>query len=199
MRRVQMGVMKLASATIRSRHLIPLALRAAAGKGDLQVYGTGLSALAGTPIRAYVNVVDLAEAHVIALQHLASGKPSFIVNLGTRQESSVKKLIHTVEELTGKKVPARVVPRRPGDPPALVADPTQAQKLLNWKTKRTFARQRCECLEVDAAPRDDGALSRRRAVSQPHAASPRNSHIGRYCFPPANLGVNEQRKRCPEH
>ena len=119
-------------------HLIPLALRAAAGKGELQVYGTDYPTPDGTPIRDYTNVVDLAEAHVIALQHLSAGKPSFTVNLGTGQGSSVKEVIHTVEEVTGRKVPARVVPRRAGDPPALVADPTQAQKLLNWKTKRTL-------------------------------------------------------------
>jgi len=119
-------------------HLIPLALRAAAGKGELQVYGTDYPTPDGTPIRDYTNVVDLAEAHVIALQHLGAGNPSFTVNLGTGQGSSVKEVIHTVEEVTGKKVPAKIVPRRAGDPPALVADPTQAQKLLNWKTKRTL-------------------------------------------------------------
>ena len=119
-------------------HLIPLALRAAAGKGELQVYGTDYPTPDGTPIRDYTNVVDLAEAHVIALQHLRAGNPSFTVNLGTGQGSSVKEVIHTVEEVTGKKVPTKVVARRAGDPPALVADPAQAQKLLNWKTKRTL-------------------------------------------------------------
>lgn len=119
-------------------HLIPLALRAAAGKGELQVYGTDYPTPDGTPIRDYTNVVDLAEAHVIALQHLRAGNPSFTVNLGTGQGSSVKEAIHTVEEVTGRKVPTKIVPRRAGDPPALVADPTQARKLLNWKTKRTL-------------------------------------------------------------
>jgi len=119
-------------------HLIPLTLRAAAGKGELQVYGTDYPTPDGTPIRDYTNVVDLGEAHVIALQHLSAGKPSFAVNLGTGQGSSVKEVIHTVEEVTGRKVPTKIVPRRAGDPPALVADPTQAQKLLNWKTKRTL-------------------------------------------------------------
>jgi len=119
-------------------HLIPLALRAAAGKGELQVYGTDYPTPDGTPIRDYTNVLDLAEAHVIALQHLHAGNPSFTVNLGTGQGSSVKEVIHTVEEVTGKKVPTKIVARRAGDPPALAADPAQAQKLLNWKTKRTL-------------------------------------------------------------
>jgi len=119
-------------------HLIPLTLRAAAGIGELQVFGTDYPTPDGTCIRDYTNVVDLAEAHVIALQHLVAGKPSFTVNLGTGEGSSVKDVIRTVEEVTGKKVPTKIVPRRPGDPPSLVADPARAQKLLNWKTKRTL-------------------------------------------------------------
>jgi UDP-glucose-4-epimerase GalE len=119
-------------------HLIPLALAAAAGKGELQVFGTDYPTPDGTCIRDYTNVVDLAEAHVIALQHLLAGKPSFTVNLGTGQGSSVKEVITTVEEVTGRKVPIKIVPRRPGDPPALVADPSKAQQVLNWKTKRSL-------------------------------------------------------------
>jgi UDP-arabinose 4-epimerase len=119
-------------------HLIPLTLRAAAGIGELEVFGTDYPTADGTCIRDYTNVVDLAEAHVLALQHLLAGNPSFTVNLGTGEGSSVKEVIRTVEEVTGRKVPTRIVPRRPGDPPALVADPTRAKKLLNWKTKRTL-------------------------------------------------------------
>ena len=119
-------------------HLIPLTLRAAAGRGELQVFGTDYPTPDGTCIRDYTNVVDLAEAHVIALQHLQAGNPSFTVNLGTGKGSSVKEVITTVEEVTGKKVPTKIVPRRAGDPPALVADPVRAQQLLKWKTKRTL-------------------------------------------------------------
>ena len=119
-------------------HLVPLALAAAAGKGELQVFGTDYPTPDGTCIRDYTNVVDLAEAHVIALQHLLAGKPSFTVNLGTGQGSSVKEVIATVEEVTGRKVPTKIVPRRPGDPPALVADPSKALQVLNWKTKRSL-------------------------------------------------------------
>jgi UDP-glucose-4-epimerase GalE len=120
-------------------HLIPLALRAAAGFGpELQVYGTDYPTPDGTCIRDYTNVVDLAEAHVKALQHLLAGNASFTVNLGTGEGSSVKQVLSTVEEVTGKKVPHKIVPRRPGDPPALVADPRRAQELLKWKTKRSL-------------------------------------------------------------
>jgi UDP-glucose-4-epimerase GalE len=120
-------------------HLIPLALRAAAGfGGELQVYGTDYPTPDGTCVRDYTNVVDLAEAHVKALQRLQAGNPSFTVNLGTGEGSSVKEVIAAVEEVTGKKVPRKIVPRRPGDPPALVADPKRAQELLQWKTKRSL-------------------------------------------------------------
>jgi UDP-arabinose 4-epimerase len=120
-------------------HLIPLALSAAAGFGsELQVYGTDYPTPDGTCIRDYTNVVDLAEAHVKALQHLLAGNPSFTVNLGTGEGSSVKQVLSTIEEVTGKKVPHKIVPRRPGDPPALVADPRKAQELLKWKATRSL-------------------------------------------------------------
>ena len=117
-------------------HLIPLALRAATGAGELQVFGDDYPTPDGTCIRDYINVDDLAEAHVIALQHLQAGNPSFTVNLGTGQGTSVKEVIYAVEEATGRKVPTKIVPRRAGDPPALVADPTQAQQLLRWRARR---------------------------------------------------------------
>jgi UDP-glucose-4-epimerase GalE len=120
-------------------HLIPLALRAAAGFGpELQVYGTDYPTPDGTCIRDYTNVVDLAEAHVKALQYLLAGNPSFTVNLGTGEGSSVKQVISTVEEVTGKNVPRKIVPRRPGDPPALVADPKKAHEILKWKATRSL-------------------------------------------------------------
>jgi len=120
-------------------HLIPMALRAAAGFGpELQVYGADYPTPDGTCIRDYTHVVDLAEAHVKALQHLLAGNPSFTVNLGTGQGSSVKEVIASVEEVTGRKVPTKIVPRRPGDPPALVADPTRARQLLRWTTTRSL-------------------------------------------------------------
>jgi UDP-glucose-4-epimerase GalE len=120
-------------------HLIPLALRAAAGfGGELQVYGADYPTPDGTCIRDYIDVVDLAEAHVKALQHLLAGNPSITVNLGTGKGSSVNEVLATVEEVTGKKVPHKIVPRRPGDPPTLVADPKRAQQLLKWKATRSL-------------------------------------------------------------
>jgi UDP-glucose-4-epimerase GalE len=118
-------------------HLIPLALRAAAGLGpELQVFGTDYPTPDGTCIRDYIHVNDLADAHVKALEHLAAGKPSLAVNLGTGKGASVQEVISAVEKVTGKRVPRKNVPRRPGDPPALVANPAKAQALLHWKATR---------------------------------------------------------------
>ena len=118
-------------------HLIPLALRAAAGKGpELQVFGSDYPTPDGTCVRDYVHVNDLASAHVKALEHLSAGKKSFAANVGTGTGASVSEVISTVEKVTGKPVPRKMVPRRPGDPPALVANPAKAQALLQWKASR---------------------------------------------------------------
>lgn len=118
-------------------HLIPLALRAAAGLGtELKVFGSDYPTPDGTCIRDYIHVNDLGSAHVKALQQLSAGKQSFAVNLGTGTGASVQEVINAVEKVTRKKVPHTKVPRRPGDPPALVANPAKAQALLSWKAER---------------------------------------------------------------
>ncbi|MGC2451066.1 MAG: UDP-glucose 4-epimerase GalE [Candidatus Sulfotelmatobacter sp.] len=118
-------------------HLIPLALSAAAGTGAaLQIFGTDYPTPDGTCIRDYIHVNDLASAHVKALEHLAAGKPSLAVNVGTGVGASVREVLSTVEKITGKRVPHTTAPRRPGDPPALVANPAKAQGLLDWKASR---------------------------------------------------------------
>jgi len=118
-------------------HLIPIALRAATGIGpELQVFGSDYPTPDGTCIRDYIHVNDLASAHVKALEQLAAGNQSFAVNLGTGKGSSVKEVIAAVGEVTGKRVPHRMAPRRTGDPAALVANPARAQRLLQWKASR---------------------------------------------------------------
>jgi UDP-glucose-4-epimerase GalE len=118
-------------------HLIPLALRAAAGLGpELRVFGSDYPTPDGTCIRDYIHVNDLADAHLKALEHLAAGKDSFAVNLGTGNGASVQEVISAVEKVAGKRVPRKNVARRPGDPPALVANPAKAQALLHWKATR---------------------------------------------------------------
>ena len=118
-------------------HLIPLALRAAAGLGpELPVFGSDYPTPDGTCIRDYIHVNDLASAHVSALDHLAAGKESIAVNVGTGSGYSVQQVISAVEDVTGKRVPRKIVPRRAGDPPALVANPAKAQAVLQWKATR---------------------------------------------------------------
>jgi UDP-glucose-4-epimerase GalE len=118
-------------------HLIPLALQAAAGIGpELQVFGSDYPTPDGTCVRDYIHVNDLATAHVKALEHLAASNNSFAVNLGTGTGSSVKEVIAAVEEVTGRRVPVKMGPRRVGDPAVLVANPARAQTLLEWKATR---------------------------------------------------------------
>jgi UDP-glucose-4-epimerase GalE len=118
-------------------HLIPLALGAAAGlRPALQIFGSDYPTPDGTCVRDYIHVNDLASAHLKALEHLAAGKDSFAVNVGTGTGASVREVISMAEEITRKAVPHKMVPRRPGDPPALVANPAKAQALLHWKAER---------------------------------------------------------------
>ena len=118
-------------------HLIPLTLQAAAGTGpELKVFGSDYPTPDGTCVRDYIHVNDLASAHVKALEHLAAGKESVALNIGTGRGYSVQEVISAVEEITGKPVPRKIGPRRPGDPPALVANPAKAQALLQWKATR---------------------------------------------------------------
>ncbi len=118
-------------------HLIPLAMRAAEGLGpELQIFGSDYPTPDGTCVRDYIHVNDLASAHVKALEYLAGGKGSIAVNLGTGTGASVQEVVTAVEKVSGKRVPKKIVPRRPGDPPALVANPAKAQSLLQWKAVR---------------------------------------------------------------
>ena len=125
-------------------HLIPLALHAAAGRGpELQVFGSDYPTPDGTCVRDYIHVNDLARVHVKALEHLHAGNPSFAVNVGTGVGASVREVISAAEKVTGKKVPHKIVPRRIGDPPALVANPAKAQSLLQWKAERDLENVVC--------------------------------------------------------
>jgi UDP-glucose-4-epimerase GalE len=114
-------------------HLIPLAIEAALGGPGLQIFGTDYPTPDGTAIRDYIHVTDLADAHLAALARLGAGTGEIAVNLGTGRGHSVRSVIAAVEKVSGRKVAAREVGRRAGDPPALVADARQAAALLDWK------------------------------------------------------------------
>jgi UDP-glucose 4-epimerase len=109
-------------------------IRAALCRGDpIEIYGTDYPTPDGTAIRDYIHVTDLADAHVRALDYLERGGGSIAVNLGTGRGSSVREVIATVERIAARPVPQREAPRRPGDPPELVADPSTARDKLGWR------------------------------------------------------------------
>jgi UDP-glucose-4-epimerase GalE len=118
-------------------HLIPLALQATTPDGpELKVFGTDYPTPDGTCLRDYIHVTDLADAHVRALQYLEQGGDSLALNLGTGHGHSVLEVIHAAEKATGQPVRHKIGPRRPGDPPVLVADASKAHKLLGWTPQR---------------------------------------------------------------
>jgi UDP-glucose 4-epimerase len=117
-------------------HLIPLAIQVATGKrANLQIFGTDYPTPDGTCLRDYVHVDDLSRAHIAVFDKLATPGARFFYNLGTGKPFSVREIIQAVEKITGKKVPVIESPRRAGDPPALFADSSKAQKELGWTPK----------------------------------------------------------------
>ena len=119
-------------------HLIPSAFEAIHGERPaLEIYGDDYPTADGTCVRDYIHVNDLAEAHVLGLEHLEQGR-SAALNLGTGKGHSVREVISTIERITGREVPKRITARRAGDPPELVADPSLAERTLHWKARRSL-------------------------------------------------------------
>lgn len=114
-------------------HLIPLAIDAALGARTLEVYGNDYPTPDGTCVRDYIHVDDLADAHVRAVDRLRRGGDPLRANLGIGRGASVLEVIAAVESAAGTPVRYRFGPRRPGDPPTLVANPQLAQRELGWK------------------------------------------------------------------
>ena len=116
-------------------HLLPLALRAAAGGQPLNVFGTDYDTPDGTCIRDYVHVSDLARGHLLALAYLHAGGKSTGLNLGSGRGHSVLDVCAAIERVTGRSVPVHFGPRRAGDPPVLTADPALAARVLGFRTR----------------------------------------------------------------
>jgi UDP-glucose 4-epimerase len=114
-------------------HLIPIILQSLLGqRAHIEVFGTDYPTPDGTCIRDYIHVTDLATAHLAALERIEPGCGA-AYNLGTGAGFSVREVVAACEEVTGKKVPTKFGPRRPGDPPSLVASPQKAIRELAWK------------------------------------------------------------------
>jgi UDP-glucose 4-epimerase len=117
-------------------HLIPLAIEVAVGKRPhLQLFGTDYPTPDGTCLRDYVHVDDLSRAHIAVFDQLATPGAQRFYNLGTGRPTSNREVVLAVEKIVGKKVKVVESPRRAGDPPALYADSTKAQRELGWKVK----------------------------------------------------------------
>lgn len=114
-------------------HLIPLVLFAAQGKiPNVSIFGDDYPTPDGTAVRDYIHVSDLSAAHLLALYRLRGGESSEFINLGNGSGYSVKEVIETARQVTGKPIEAIVGPRRAGDPSRLVADAAKARDLLGW-------------------------------------------------------------------
>jgi UDP-glucose 4-epimerase len=115
-------------------HLIPLVLQVALGKRDhIEVYGNDYATHDGTCVRDYIHVLDLAQAHILALRALDDGSRTY--NLGNGQGYTVREVIETARDVTGHAIPAVDGPRRPGDPPLLVASSDKIRQELGWQPR----------------------------------------------------------------
>ena len=115
-------------------HLIPLVLQTALGKREsISIFGTDYPTNDGTCVRDYIHVSDLADAHVLGLEYLLKGGDSTFFNLGNGNGFSVKEVIETARQITGKEIKAIECDRRPGDPPALIGSAEKARNILGWQ------------------------------------------------------------------
>lgn len=115
-------------------HLIPILMQVALGKrSHLEIYGTDYPTRDGTCVRDYIHVVDLAQAHILALEALDRG--SRVYNLGNGQGFTVREVLETAREVTGRPIPAVEGPRRPGDPAVLVASAERIRRELGWQPR----------------------------------------------------------------
>lgn len=119
-------------------HLVPIILQAALGqRKEVAIFGDDYDTPDGTCIRDYVHVEDLIAAHLLALDYLLKGNESNVFNLGSNNGYSVKEMVEAARTVTQKEIPARIAPRRAGDPSTLVASSDKAKAVLGWQPKYT--------------------------------------------------------------
>jgi UDP-glucose 4-epimerase len=128
---------RLGEATPDSTHLIKVACEAALGRrpGGLRINGTDYPTPDGTCVRDYIHVEDLAAAHLAALRYLCAGGAPVVLNCGYGRGFSVREVVEAVRRITGVAFPVAEGPRRPGDPPVLVADATRVREVLGWRPR----------------------------------------------------------------
>ncbi len=115
-------------------HLIPLILQVPNGKREfISIYGDDYDTKDGTCVRDYIHVTDLAQAHILAVKYLQNGNKSEIFNLGNGIGFTVKEVIDTARKVTAHPIPAKITPRRGGDPAQLIASSEKAKEILGWK------------------------------------------------------------------
>lgn len=145
---VRLRYFNVAGADLKSRigewhdpetHLIPNILKSTFNNGKtFQMFGDDYDTKDGTCVRDYINVEDLAQAHLLALKYLDEGGETNFFNLGTNDGNTVKEVFAACEKVTQKDIPVEIKPRRAGDPASLVADNNKAKENLNWNPKHTL-------------------------------------------------------------
>jgi len=116
-------------------HLVPVVLQVALGqRKSVQIFGTDYPTRDGTCVRDYIHVCDLAQAHILAMERIEPGKGGWY-NLGNGSGYTVREVLQVARKVTGRKIPAEVGPRRPGDPPELVASSEKIMRELGWKPR----------------------------------------------------------------
>jgi len=121
-------------------HLIPNILKSVYGENKtFKMFGTDYDTIDGTCVRDYINVEDLAQAHLLALNYLDNGGDTNYFNLGTNDGNSVKEVFTLCENITGQKINIEICPRREGDPDSLVADNTKSKNILGWIPKNDLS------------------------------------------------------------
>ncbi len=124
---------KIGEAHNPESHLIPLILQVPNGQRDfISIFGDDYDTKDGTCIRDYIHVTDLAQAHILAMNYLMDGGESNIFNLGNGVGFTVKEVIDTARKVTGHPIPAKITPRRAGDPAQLIASSEKAKTVLGW-------------------------------------------------------------------
>lgn len=122
----------------RPQNLLPVVMEVAAGmRNELEIFGTDYDTRDGTCIRDYIHTNDLSTAHILAMQYLREEKKSLTVNLGSELGITVQEIVDEARKVTGEPIPCRNSPRRPGDPPSLVASAKAARDILGWEARHS--------------------------------------------------------------